>query len=149
MTDDEIFHKWLKGNTEAIELVDMLAGISQTWDDLIDQDKMVDGKAINEMMIDALIYLPQNKFYQQFPQLHCMFDHAISTWQESNFIEKEQHEMLHVSFINRSVITPLIMYIIQIIGGRAWRLEAAKEIYPIIFDEPFEDYKKEHMQDGM
>jgi len=142
----ELANKWLKGNDAAVELLFILGDISQTWDDLIDRDKAVSNGDINRMMILSLVHMVKNPFFVAHQEeLSTVFDLQIQKWMDSNYLENTKNEhLLHVAFGLRSVVTPIFLHMVQLIGGIDWRMEAMKEIYPAIYDEPFEDYLKEH-----
>jgi len=65
MNEREFLSQTLRGNIPAVDFCMLLAGISQTWDDLIDADKTVDGGQVNAAFWNALIALPANAFYRQ------------------------------------------------------------------------------------
>ena len=139
-------NKWLKGDSDAIDLLFILGEISQTWDDLIDGDKHVSNSDINRMMILALVRLTKNPFFVAHQiELSTVFDLQIQKWLDSNYLEstKDPH-YIHVAFGLRSVVTPIYLYMVQIVGGHGWRMEAMKEIYPAVYDEPFDGYLREH-----
>ena len=142
----DLASKWLKGDESAVALLFILGDISQVWDDLIDRDKPVSNLDINRMMMLSLIDLNKNSFFvRHHTELTTILDVQIQSWIDSNFLEqtKDPH-FIHVAFGLRSVLTPVFLHMVGMIGGMDWRMQAMKEIYPAVYDEPFENYLKEH-----
>ena len=147
MNESQLLQFWLKDHPDAIHLANCFSVISQTWDDLIDRDKPVSGDQISQMMMMALVEIPQNPFYQQhYQQLQPMVEHCLMTWMDANTLEKTGNERdLQVSYIIRSVTTDLLIHLAGLVGGRLWRRKAALAIRQAVYrdNETFDAYQKE------
>ncbi len=143
MNHEQLLEKWFKGDANAIALAAQLGFISQIWDDLIDGDKTVKAEDINDMMFHAIVSMHKNPFYRANESvLGPLFEQAIDTWHEANDLEL-RGELLLVAYTIRSVITPVIIRIAYLIGGREWGRAAALEIRRAVYDESFESYVNE------
>ncbi|MES2662247.1 MAG: hypothetical protein V4629_02995 [Pseudomonadota bacterium] len=134
-----VLERWL--DADGLDFIEKVSNISQTWDDLIDKDKLIQDEDINTAFLDA-IKLASHPFVQRFPAIYTVMCLQITTWLESNYIEQYQKHILQVSFVYRSAVTPIIMASIEMLRGTSDRRIAAREIYPLIFDETFEEYVK-------
>lgn len=134
--------------TDAVACLDVLARISQTFDDLVDGDNPVKREDIYALMLDALVGLPTNPFWSRhFPELLPLLHAGINQWIQANDMEATGDvARLRVSYVTRSVLTPIAMHIVYLAMGCDWRRarEIAFEVLPLIFDEPFDAYVNEH-----
>ena len=143
----EYLERWLKGDVDAILLVNDLASISQAWDDLIDNDGALGPDEINGMMMAAMM-LPRNPFYaRHIADLLPVMEERMFAWMDANVLEASgEVEQLRISYIMRSVVTDIVVYIAGLVGGVGWRNQIAQEIRSVIYadNESFEDYCDEH-----
>lgn len=142
-TDQSVLRDWFNDEA-AIALGEMLADISQIWDDLIDRDVPVTNSAINTMMRFALIDIPKNSFYQRhFASLHPVMEDRLYTWFDANLLEREGGRTnLQVAYVLRSVITDILIHMTYLEGGLAHRQQMALAIRQRIFSdmEPLGEY---------
>ncbi len=96
-------------------------------------------EAINRAFCTALIDLQYNPFYQAHQaSLLPVMELAILNWQNAN-----QHE---VSYIKRSVLTDIMVFVAALVGGRSHALAIGPEIEAAVFrDDDFEAYRREVM----
>lgn len=140
MNQKELLYKVLRGNESAIQFIELLGGISQVWDDLIDGDD-ADGPAVNGAFIDALCMLPRNQFYaQNFSELQPLIDSAILDWLTSNQLEDEG-ERTELSWALRDSLAAVIVGAAKIVGGMAWANEISKTVRLFVHDESIEGYR--------
>jgi hypothetical protein len=146
MTEGELVHWALKGNSEAIEFYGLLAGISQTWDDLIDGDGVeITPEVVNAMMWDALVELPNNPFYaRHFPRLNTLVQQTILDWLAANELEAGGTADKRVSFILRDSLAGVLVHCAYLTGGYEWANEIAPAVRRYIHDEDFDSYAREH-----
>lgn len=141
MTEGELLHWALDGHAEAIEFVDLLGSISQTWDDLIDGDCDVSPDAINGMMWRALVELPNNPFYaRHFSRLNTLVQQVIIDWHSANVLEAGDTADKRVSFILRDSLAGVIVHCAYLIGGYEWANQVAPVVRRYIHDEDFAAY---------
>ncbi|HEY0960913.1 MAG TPA: hypothetical protein VGE69_00975 [Pseudomonadales bacterium] len=140
---DEILRAICLGNDDALGFLLMLGSISQVWDDLIDRDMPVGDIDINQMMLSALIDMQYNPFYQQHQAaLLPVMELAIINWQTANHHEIGRNaQMLHVSYVKRSVLTDIMIWVARLVGGRAHALQLAPAIEAAVFLEDANDYE--------
>lgn len=147
---NELLRFAFNGDESAVELANILGGISQIWDDLIDGDNPVSKAEINEMMLDALVQLPRNRFYLQHKEtMDVLIEQAIDTWHEANDLEA-RGELLLVAYTIRSAITPVVIRMAYLANaGRQRGREMAYLIRKAVYDEPFDAYVAEILGHGV
>lgn len=141
MTESELIRWALAGNEDAIEFFDLVSGISQTWDDLIDRDRDVSPDAINGMMWSALVDLPLNPFYaRHFSRLSTLMQQTILDWQTANALETADVKDRRVAFILRDSLAGVLVHCAYLIGGYDWAAQVAPAVRRYIHDEDFDAY---------
>ena len=140
----ELLNRVLLGDQPAIAFCETLFSISQTWDDIIEQDLYRDYD-VNRMMWEALIALPNNPFYQQyFDILNPLMQAAIIDWMDSDELCKGTKEEKVAAYVLRDSLTNIIIHCARLVGGFDWMREVSMEVRGALYDEPFDDYLKEH-----
>lgn len=136
-----------KGNVDAIDVANLLGGISQTYDDLIDKDVgHINPEDIHEMMLDGLVNLQENAFWKKHQtELMWQLKRSIRRWREANDLEAEPSlSNLLLAYVIRSSLTDILIDMSYIIGGELWGRQAAKKIRALIYTEHFDVYVQEH-----
>jgi hypothetical protein len=143
MNDRELFHNITKGNESAIALMELLSGVSQIWDDLIDQDKEVTNNDINQVFIALLSTLPRNRFYvEHFDELQPLIEMAIIDWLTANALEnREDDHSLNLAWAFRSNLTMVLIGVAKMVGGMAHAIRSAPMIRQYAYSESLEEYK--------
>jgi exonuclease VII small subunit len=147
----QLLEMWLQGNQSAIECANILAGISQTYDDLIDKDQgEVSDSAIHEMMSRSLIALNRNQFFvENREQMIFGLERAFRRWREANDLEANGSVgALRLAYVIRSAVTDLVLDMAYMVGGEQWGRTAAFEIRRFVYDQSWEDYVEE-MSNGV
>lgn len=146
-TDEEqsaFLREVLLGNPEAIEFCEVLFGISQVWDDVVDGDEFT-AENVNEMMWDALVVLPCNTFYQQhFGVLQPLLQAAIVDWLDSNELCRGDKEEQCAAYVLRDTITTIIIHCARLIGGYEHMRKISLRVRTELYKEPIEEYMREH-----
>ena len=138
----ELLNRVLLGNLPAIAFCETVFSISQTWDDIVDQDKEYD---VNGMMWEALITLPNNPFYQQyFDILNPLLQACIIDWMDSNELCKGTQEEKVAAYVLRDSLTNIIIHCARLVGGFDWMREISMEVRGTLYDEPIQKYLEEH-----
>jgi hypothetical protein len=139
-----IIDRVCKGNVAAAEFLNSIWQISGVWDDLIDQDKTVEKKDIDQAFWLALITVPRNEFYQaNFNLLNPLLIASITNWKCANVFEDSADDYkLSIAFVIRSSYVDLLGMTALIIGGREWADEMVPEIRAFTHKEGFAGYKK-------
>lgn len=141
------------GNEAAADLIELLASLSQKWDDLIDGDitrpgnEVQFGILVNGMMWQAIVDLNENPFFVQYAgQLLPIMKQAIMQWQTANICEQLQDpQMLTVSYSRRSVLTDIAQYISLLCVGPEHTPPKIHALWHSVFtDQPIDDYINEH-----
>ena len=132
------------GNAEAADFLMMIAGIAQTWDDLIDRDKAVQDIDINTAFEAAIINIPMNRFYQRHSQaLTTLIHNAIRNWHLATRIEREGPEILYpAAFVLRSAYADIFAHVAYIMGGEECALTVALEARRQAHSEGLDGYVK-------
>lgn len=142
--DREQLLRWMKGSKEAVEFVDLVCDIAHVWDDLVDQDKEVDGDEVNRTFFNALIRLPRNSFYRKnFDHLNSVMMNSISNWQIATKLERDGGDYeTSIAFILRSSYIDLITQTAMLCGGNKWACSVGEEARKITHNETYEGYLK-------
>jgi phospholipid/cholesterol/gamma-HCH transport system permease protein len=69
MNDHDFLTKAFRGNADAVNLTLLFSRVSHVWDDLVDLDKVVEERTINQTFYAMLIEMPSNPFFQQHMKL--------------------------------------------------------------------------------
>ncbi len=146
MRQEELIHQCLCGNESAINLAFMLAEISQTFDDLVDGDKVIVKQDIYRVLQLSMIELHYNVFWREnFTEILPLLNAGITGWIAANDIEERKDaNLMHVSLITKSAFTPILLHMATLCGGSEHARECAPLIYQHVFDESLGDYMDEH-----
>lgn len=145
----------LKNNRDAMRLFFVLADASQVIDDYWDADQPVSREKMLSAIFSLAVDLPRNPFYQLLQDdVIRIIEDALCFWMQASDMEqfaKTQSELdafrsLQVSYINRSVITDVLIKLARLVGGREHERAVAGEVRRAVYlnNEPFQDYLKEH-----
>lgn len=145
----------LKNHAAAIDLFFALADASQVIDDVWDADKPVSREKLLSVIVSLAVDLPMNPFYQMFrDDVIRIIEDAFCFWVQASDMEqfaKKQSELdayrsLQVSYINRSVMTDVLIRLARLVGGRDHERAVAGDIRRAVYldNEPFQAYLKEH-----
>ena len=148
VNESEIINGLCAGNEDAAAFMAIVADISQVWDDLIDQDKPVTAEDINRIMWSALIDLNENAFFVRYAsQLLPIMKQAIIHWRTSCVHEQvPDAKMLKVSYIKRSCVTDIAVFVALLCGGVEHSVRWGVEIEKAVFrDDSFNDYVTEQI----
>jgi len=139
----------LRGNQDAVNFCLLLGSISQTWDDLVDEDKHVGGAEVNAAFWNALVALPTNAFYRQHEQLLSpLVQGAITDWMDSNTLALGTRHEKTLSFVLRDRLSSVVVQCALIVGGYNWMLEIGPEIRRRLQAETLEEYLGEDDESG-
>lgn len=101
--------EWFGGNTEARDMCEMMLEITSVWDDLIDKDKPVSESDINRVFLQALVYLPSNRFYVQYQSAFIvMWQPIVASWMAANDMELN-NSGLEISYILRCLMCMMVV----------------------------------------
>lgn len=136
-----IITKALKGNKDAIYLIDCVAFIARIWDNLVDGDPVTKDD-LNRSFWLALVEMPQNPFFNHFQgQITALLRDYINNWMDANEYEKtgDLHKKT-LSFVLRDMIGGIVSQCAYLIGGYDWMREVSPEIRSIQFEETLTEY---------
>lgn len=139
--------KWFNGNQDALLVYQWFAHMLHTWDDLIDKDKEVTERQINDMMLMALVYLPSNKFYASIQQqILPMWMNVVTSYEAANQYEQNKDEHgIELSHTLRYAVGQIVAYMITVCSGRDKSAIYIPEMWKAVACERFDEYKKEHL----
>lgn len=125
------------GDREALDFMLTISQITEKWDDMIDKDKPHDEPAINLAFYNALVVLPNNKFYVKHKDyLTPIIIQAINSWLDSNKLEKGTPSERALAYTLRNMDLQLVQAVVFLTGGLAalrlystaiWREFAAEQ----------------------
>jgi hypothetical protein len=147
MTDDQrsFLQRVLKNNMAAVYYCEMLFGVSQVWDDIVDADKPLTSTAVNAAFWDALITIPNNAFYQQhFHVLNPLMSSCIQDWMDATRMERSSDEHLAASYVLRDSLSNIVIHCARLIGGFSWAQSISLDVRYAVYDESLEEYKAGH-----
>lgn len=141
----ELLREVLLGNTPAIEFCEAIFEVSQVWDDIIDEAPRNPAE-INKAFWIALSVIPRNRFYQQhYGELQPLLEAAMIDWIDSNDLilsDESQHKA--AAYVLRDTLTNIVIHCAKVIGGYEHMRHVSMTIREALYDEPFEDYMREH-----
>lgn len=110
--------KWFNGNTSAVELLLILSRISETWDDLVDQDREVTESELERCFWAALVELPCNQFFaENKTALMPLIVASINSWLDSNKLARgDKTDRTHAFTLTRMDIQ-IAQHIALLTGG--------------------------------
>ncbi len=139
--------EWFGGNKDALNLFFMLVDLVQTWDDLVDRDREVSQQEINNAFLVALVYVPSNPFYQAIrEQITPMWMTVISAFEVANKFEQDKDEHgLEIAHNLRFAGGHIAAFMVQTCLGYERAREVLPDIWKIIVNERYDEYRKEHL----
>jgi hypothetical protein len=139
--------QWFGGNQDALNMYLMFVDLSHLWDDLVDGDKEVTEKAINNAFLICLVYLPLNPFYRAIQdQIMPMWITVVSAYQTANKFEKDKDvHGIEIAHTLRYAAGNIIAYAMHVCVGPEKAEEMLPKMWKTVVIERYEDYKKEHL----
>ena len=134
---------WFAGDRDALDLYERLVYVAHAWDDLIDQDKLVN---VNELMANLLLYLPGNPCYRRFEhEIRALMLTAMVSYQAANLMEQsgDAHK-LELAHYLRYAVMGVATFLIGALNGIERGAEILAEAAPVMVPERLSDYVKEH-----
>jgi hypothetical protein len=146
---EELFNlEWFGGNVDAWKMAVEMVRLAQIWDDLIDGDQPVPEAEIHRAFTTALVYLPMNPFYRQIQDLiQPMWVTTIANYKTANSFERKKDEHgLEIAHGLRFAAGNIIVYAVILCVGEEKAQEYIPELWKCMFNERFDDYRKEHLE---
>jgi hypothetical protein len=139
---DERLSKWLLGDEQAIELVQMLGNISEVWDDLIDEESVPD-EQVHLAMTAALLHLPRNPWWARAqPFIHPVLIMATNAWLDSVDMERSDNPKLKErAFCLRDMCIEVIPMMAYLVGGWAHMRKVSLDMREFFAHESFDDWE--------
>ena len=139
--------EWFGGNQDALNMYRGIVATQHTWDDMVDKDKVLTEKQINDAFLTCLVYFPANPFYRHIQdQILPMWLTVVSGYAAANHFEREKDPHgIEISHSLRYAVGNIVAYAIHVCVGPE---EAAKQIpdmWKSVFYERFDEYRKEHL----
>jgi len=143
--------EWFGGNEDALNLFRMIIDLAHTWDDLIDKDKNISDIEIHNSFLICLVYMQANPFYRKIQeQVWPMWLTVVSAYETANKFERDKDPHgLEISHGLRYAGGHIIAYIIHTCVGAEKAKEFLPEVWKIIINERFEEYRKEHLNENV
>jgi hypothetical protein len=135
--------RWFAGDRDALDLYERLVYVAHAWDDLVDQDKLVN---VNELMANLLLYLPGNPCYRRFePEIRALMLASMVSYQAANLMERsgDAHK-LELAHYLRYAVMQVAVFLIGALNGIERGAEILAEAAPVMVPERLADYLKEH-----
>jgi hypothetical protein len=133
---------WLKGDQDAIALVQMLGNLSEFWDDLIDRDKELTDVRVHLALTTAVLQLPGNPWWGQAQVcLHPILVVAINAWMDANVLQRREasHDRM-LAFFLRDMVHEIVTMMTYLVGGWEHLRKHSLEIREFLFHETFEEW---------
>jgi len=139
------FDEYMLGNQDAVDLLLLVYDTAHIWDDLIDKDNPVDDDAISRSYVNALVSIPSNAFYRQYPDQFLMaFKIYIDQWLSANQLEKGGINALHHAFVLKETMMGFITQCAYLVGGIEHMQRVSNEIQELTMtDQNFSEYLAE------
>jgi len=137
--------EWFGGNQDAINMYHMFVDLLHVWDDLVDKDKDVTEKEINNAFLICLVYLPANPFYQKIQAaILPMWLTVVSAYQTANQYERDKDEHgVEIAHTLRYTAGNIIAYAVHVCVGPEEAAKHMPEVWKTIVAERYDEYKAE------
>jgi len=134
------------GNQNIFHVFQCVRFLVHVWDDLIDKDKEVTDRDINQAFKIALVDLPANPVYRLVQQdLLPLWVTVISAYETANEFEAQGTAAgLEISHILRFEAVQILNYLMIAVLGYEQALPYLPKIWLGIVAEPLSGYLKEH-----
>lgn len=135
---------WLKGDEDAIQFCEAVFRASQILDDLVDRDRPVPPRAVEDMAMIMFSVIPRNPFYRKYqPELQSYLETALMYWIDANRLETQGEAGRRLAFVFRDIIGGLANKCALLVGGPDWWREVSLDIHRRgSHDEPYEEYAR-------
>jgi hypothetical protein len=122
----------------------MVFDVFELWDDLIDKDKPVDQKDINDAFYTVFVKLPRDQFYNQhFSLFNPIIETTILDWFSANELEATlKIDALRQSYVLRCSAQQLIVMAARIVGGVEWATAVNTELR--MMGDTWNEYAEKH-----
>jgi hypothetical protein len=139
--------EWFGGNQDALIMYRMFVDLAHIWDDLIDKDKEVTERGINNAFLMCLVYLPLNPFYQLIQRdILPMWVTVVSSYEAANKFEREKDERgLEAAHMLRYAAGNILAYAIHVAVGPELAAQYVPEMWKDVVNERFAEYREEHL----
>ena len=139
--------EWFGGNKDALIMYRMFVDLAHIWDDLIDKDKEVTERGINNAFLICLVYLPLNPFYQLIQRdILPMWITVVSSYEAANKFEREKDERgLEAAHMLRYAAGNILAYAIHVAVGPELAAQYVPELWKDVVNERFAEYREEHL----
>ena len=136
-------------DADAVEFIELLGGISQVWDDVVDDDggDALTRRELHGAFNDALLRVPRNRFYLAFlDDLAPALSFAACNWKVANGLETAGgSENIALAYGLRSAITQLAVYCGALLHGHEYAEVEGWAFYAAAMaDDNFAAYRREH-----
>lgn len=141
----DLFEELADGDKEAITVMYQLVEIADTWDNLIDQDLVVDPKEVFRAFWHALIDLQLNSFYRRYSDLLTpVLASSIMAWVVANEFEKTgEAEKVVRAHTLRYMPLNVLMAIGLIKNGPTKMATLGVKLWSVGQPDTLEEYSKE------
>lgn len=146
----EFVHMAVKGNRDAMVLLDQLYFVAHLWDDLIDNDRRRSQEEINRAFVITLVELPRNPFYaRHFHHLNGVLVESISAWMLANDMEQrmlveDDDTAAAQAYTLRTLYNSMTTACAFCVGGFEWSQGVARMMKQdeAFLDGSFDEYAK-------
>jgi hypothetical protein len=139
--------EWFGGNQDALTMYRMFVDLAHIWDDLIDKDKEITERGINNAFLICLVYLPLNPFYQLIQRdILPMWVTVVSSYEAANKFERDKDERgLEAAHMLRYAAGNILAYAIHVAVGPELAAQYVPEMWKDVVNERFAEYREEHL----
>lgn len=136
----------MRGDADAVRLINELAFCSHVYDDLIDRDKPVDPQSIHRMMTMAFVSIPDNPFYRRHQaKLLPVLATGLLNWRAANEMEAVgDSEELHISHATRYSLADVALLAMVLAGGFEHAAKNARRLRLMAQNDTWSNYAAEH-----
>lgn len=127
---DYLLHVF-KGNLDAVALVLAIARVADVWDNLIDADKPVTKKDVNDAFWTIASEIPRNPFYRAYmDDLLPVMETGILNWHVATEMERNMGNSrgLEIAHVIRYSIADVVLMVARICGGPEWAVQHGPEL---------------------
>lgn len=137
----------LRGDREAVRLVQAIVRIFHVWDDLIDRDGPVSDDDVHQAFWLALCDIPANPFYRRhLSTFQPLIEMGTLSWWAANEMERsERRAEREVAFSVRSQIAEVTTAAAMLLGGVDWARACGPAIKRLAYLDSLEESLSDYM----
>ena len=139
-------NRWLLGNKDAVNFINMLFDAVELWDDLIDKDNEISDDFINRGFAELMFGLPASDWFAAHRTFYVpLLLTSINGFLDANeMCKSDQPHHRNLAFHIRNFGIEVILATVFLVGGFGQLREVSREVREFFAFESFEEWEYRH-----